>query len=56
MIDVGVIFSNFKDMEKVKEYYAKTASVVGEIKKKGKAATREVSLTEEASKDIPSLV
>jgi len=56
LIDVIVIISQLKDVEKVREYYTKSAGVVEEIKRKQEAAARKLSATEEASKDVPTLL
>lgn len=56
VLDVVVILSELKDVEKVREYYTKAASVVKEIKRKQKAAANQLSVIEEASKDVPSLL
>ena len=56
LIDVIVIISQLKDVEKVRGYYTKSAGVVEEIKKKQEAAARKLSATEEASKDVPTLL
>jgi cell division GTPase FtsZ len=56
VIDVIVILSQLRDVEKVRGYYTKSAGVVEEIKKKQEAAARRLSVTEEASKDVPTLL
>jgi len=56
LIDVIVIISQLKDVEKVRGYYTKSVGVVEEIKKKQEAAARKLSATEEASKDVPTLL
>ena len=56
VVDVIVILSQLRDVEKVRGYYTKSAGVVEEIKKKQEAAARRLSVTEEASKDVPTLL
>lgn len=56
VIDVTIILSQLRDVEKVKEYYAKLSGVVEEIKRKQKNAARQRKATEEAAKDVPSLL
>ena len=56
VIDVAVILSQFRDMEKVRDYYSKSAGVIEEIKRKKEATARRLSITEEAAKDIPTLL
>jgi len=56
MMDVIIILSQLNDVEKVRQYYAKSAGVVEAIKRKQKATGRRLSVTEEASKDIPTLL
>jgi cell division GTPase FtsZ len=55
-IDVVVILSQLNDVEKVRMYYIKSAGIVDQIKRKQEAAARKLSATEEASKDIPTLL
>ncbi len=56
VIDVAVILSQFRDMEKVRDYYSKSAGVIEEIKRKKEATARRLSITEEAAKDILRLL
>ncbi len=56
LIDIVVILSQLNDVEKVRQYYAKSAGVVEQIKRKQEAAARRLSATEEASKDVPTLL
>ena len=55
-IDVTVILSQLEDVEKVREYYTRSAGIVEGMKKKQEAAARKLSVTEEASKDAPTLL
>ncbi len=55
LLDVVIILSRFKEMEKVQEYYNKSISVAEEIKRKLDVTDSGVSMTEEASKDLPTL-
>jgi len=56
VIDVTVILSQFRDVEKVRDYYTRSAGVVEAIKRKQETAARRLSVTEEASKDVPTLL
>jgi hypothetical protein len=56
LIDIIVILSQLTDVEKVRHYYAKSAEAVEAIKRKKKATARKLDVTEEASKDIPTLL
>ncbi len=56
MIDVTVILSQLRDVEKVRTYYARSAGIVEAIKRKQETAARRLSVTEEASKDVPTLL
>ncbi|MCK4697821.1 MAG: cell division protein FtsZ, partial [Dehalococcoidia bacterium] len=56
VIDVIVILSQLKDMEKVREYYTRSAGIVEEIKRKQAETAHRLSITEEASKDVPTLL
>ena len=56
MLDVVIILSQLSDVAKVREYYTKLASVVGEIKRRQKATASGLPVTEEMSKDIPTLL
>ena len=56
VMDVVVIISQLKDLEKVRRYYAKSADIAEKIKRKQEAAARTPGITDEASKDVPSLL
>jgi len=56
LIDVTVILSQLRDVEKVRNYYTRSAGIVEGMKKKQEAAARRLSVTEEASKDVPTLL
>lgn len=56
MIDVTIILSQLGDVEKVRNYYTRSAGIVEGMKKKQKAAAGKLSITEEASKDVPTLL
>ncbi len=56
-IDVVVILSQLKDVEKVRQFYARSVSVIEGMKRKQQQATTpRLSVTEEAAKDIPTLL
>ncbi len=56
VMDVIIILSGLNDVEKVRGYYTKSAGMVDEIKRKQEVTARKLSLTEEAAKDIPTLL
>jgi len=56
VIDVTVILSHLNDVEKVREYYARSAGIIEELKRKQETTARKPDVTEEASKDIPTLL
>lgn len=55
-LDITLILSQLSDVEKVREYYSKSASLVEEFKERQKAQTSKGVLTEEAGKDVPTLL
>ncbi len=56
VMDIIIILSELNDVEKVREYYTKSVGMVDEIKKKQAVTARKLSITEEAAKDIPTLL
>lgn len=54
-MDITVILSQLRDVEKVREYYNKSADIIEEISKQ-ETALNEASITEEDSKDLPTLI
>ena len=56
VIDVIVILSQLNDVEKVRDYYAKSAGIVSAIKRKQETRAGRLNATEEASKDVPTLL
>jgi len=56
VMNLTVILSQLKDVEKVREYYTKSAGLVEEISKMQQTTASEPSVTEEASKDLPTLL
>ena len=54
-MDIVVILSQLKDVERVRSYYTRAASLAGEIKQQ-EAAANGPSVTEESSEDIPTLL
>ncbi|UCG53898.1 MAG: cell division protein FtsZ [Dehalococcoidia bacterium] len=56
LLDVTVILSELSNVEKVRYYYEKSAKLVDEIKKRKKEQTKKAVLTEEAGKDVPTLL
>ncbi len=53
---VAVILSELNDVEKVRDYYNKSASFIRGIKKRQKEVEGKLNQIDEASKDIPSLL
>ena len=56
MLDVTVILSELSDVEKIRDYYNKSASYIREIKERQKEIESKLRGIDEASKDIPSLL
>jgi len=56
VLDLVVILSQLKDVERVRQYYTRASNIVSEITKKQTEAPVKPSLTEEASRDIPTLL
>jgi cell division GTPase FtsZ len=54
-LDITVVLSQLSDVEKVREYYNKSASFIQEIKQKQEEVESKLRKIEEASKAIPSL-
>ena len=56
VIDVIIILSQLKDVEKVRAYYTRSAGIVEEIKRKQAETAHRLNITEEAAKDVPTLL
>ena len=56
MIDVTVLLSELSDVEKVREYYTKSAEFIVEVQKRQEETETKLRSIDEASKDIPSLL
>ena len=56
VIDVIVILSQLNDVEKVRDYYAKSAGIVEAIKRKQETRAGRLNATEEAAKDVPTIL
>jgi cell division GTPase FtsZ len=56
MLDVTVILSELSDVEKVRDYYARSTSFIPEVRKRQKRMESKLSQIDEAAKDIPSLL
>ncbi len=56
LLDVSVILSELSDVEKVRYYYEKSAALAQEMKRRQKAKTSKAALTEDAGKDVPTLL
>ncbi len=55
-LDVSIILSELKNVEKIKRYYTDAAAVVSTIKKRQKRIEAKLREIDEFSKDIPSLL
>ena len=55
-LDVTVILSELKDVEKIREYYSKSTDLIVEIKKRREDTESKLKGVEAAAKDIPSLL
>ncbi|MFC2001754.1 tubulin/FtsZ family protein [Chloroflexota bacterium] len=55
-LDVTVILSELSDVEKVREYYARSTGLIPEFAKRQKETGVKLKALEDASKDIPSLL
>jgi len=55
-LEVIILLSGFSELEKVKNYYSKTAGFVPEFKKRQKEAEAKTREVDEIAKDIPSLL
>jgi len=56
LLDVTVILSQLSDVEKVRDYYTKSAELAKELKTRQRVKTSKAALTEEAGKDVPTLL
>ena len=56
LMDLVVVLSEFRDLEKVTDYHIRSEDIGEEISKMQNADLTRLSITEEASKDIPSLI
>ena len=55
-LDITVILSEFSDVERVRDFYNKSASLVKELEERQKAKISKSVLTEEAGKDVPTVL
>lgn len=56
VLDVTVILSELSDVEKVRNYYIKSTSLIPEFKRRAEETETKLKLVEDAAKDIPSLL
>ena len=56
MLDVTVVLSELKDVEKVREYYSKSTSLIPEVKKREEEIEDRLRAMDEVGKDLPSLL
>jgi len=55
-LDVSVVLSELSDVEKIREYYTRSTSLIPEIKKRQEETEIRLKAIEDTSKDIPSLL
>jgi cell division GTPase FtsZ len=56
LLDVTVILSELSNVEKVRQYYTKSTSLIPQMKKREEETKVKLKSIEESSKDIPSLL
>ena len=56
LLDITVILSELSDVEKIRDYYSKSTSLIPEFKKRQEDTEVKLRIIEDASKDIPSLL
>ncbi len=56
LLDVTVILSELSDVEKIRYYYTKSASLIPEVKRRQEETVSRLKAIEDTSKDIPSLL
>jgi len=56
VLDVTVLLSELSDVEKVRDYYAKSTELIPEFKKRQEETEVKLRVIDDASKDIPSLL
>ena len=55
-LDVSVILSELKNVEKIRRYYAETAKIVSTTEERRKQTDAKLRELDESSKDVPSLI
>jgi hypothetical protein len=55
-LDVSVILSELRNVDKIKKYYLEAANVVSSIKKRQKEIEGKLKEIDDFSKDVPSLL
>jgi tubulin-like protein CetZ len=56
VVDVTILFSEFSDVEKVRNYYIRSSDLIPEFKRRQEVTEDKLRSLEDASKDIPSLL
>jgi len=56
VLDVTVVLSEMSDVEKVRNYYIKSTSLIPEFKRRADETETKLKAVEDAAKDIPSLL
>ena len=55
-LDVSVILSELSDVEKIRDYYTRSTTLIPEVKRRQKETEVKLKEIEDTSKDIPSLI
>jgi cell division GTPase FtsZ len=56
VVDVTILFSEFAEVEKVRNYYVRSSNLIPEFKRRQEDTEEKLRSLEDASKDIPSLL
>jgi len=56
MLDITVILSELSDVEKIREYYTRSTSLIPEFKRRREETDKKLKAIDDTSKDIPSLI
>ena len=56
MLDVTVLLSELSDVEKIREYYTRSTTLIPEFKKRREETEKKLRAIDETSKDIPALI
>jgi cell division GTPase FtsZ len=56
VVDVTIIFSELSDVDRVRDYYTRSASLIPETRRRQEETDAKLKALEDISKDIPSLL